>query len=102
MEEIREKLKTNLGNIITLKGKLSNIQWQHMIKFVDTHQNINYVDLRNDYQIVVYTKEEITCDKQIELKGKIIKLRGSKRSKSKVNDSYVEYQMIVDSWKCIE
>lgn len=102
MEEIVKNLKENVGNTIKIKGKKANGLWQHMQKNIETHQIINYINIDDTYQIVAYTKDKIKCEDRIELTGEIIELRGSKHPRSKVDESFSEYQMIVDSWKCID
>ena len=102
-EETRKYLAENVGKSIKIKGKISDIMWQRITTFVETHPNLNYFDLEDGFQIVVYTKEKITCKNQVEVFGKIIEIRGPpKEAKSKVNDDYVEYHITAESWKCVE
>ncbi|KKN49672.1 hypothetical protein LCGC14_0640410 [marine sediment metagenome] len=92
----------NLGKRVKIKGKIAENIWQHMTTIVNSHMNMEYFDLDDDPQIVIYSKGPISCKGTIELTGKVIKLEGkSKNPKYKINDEFYEFQMIVDSWKCI-
>jgi hypothetical protein len=102
MEENGIDLEKSVGKLVTLKGKLSDEIWQHMLEYIETHPHEHYFNLSDrNLQIVVYAKEKIDCDNEIEIKGKLIQLKGNKHPKSKVNESYVEYHLIADSWKCL-
>ena len=95
--------KNNVGKTLTIKGKITGIMWQHMFQDIEGYPNTNYVDLEENAQIVVYSKEPITCKGQIEVTGEIIKVGHEKGDpREKIPDEYWEYHMIVESWKCIE
>ena len=71
--------------------------------FVETHPFMHYFDLEDSHQIVIYTKEDLKCKKKIEMIGKLVKAEAKhKNPRSKITDKYFEYQLIVDSWKCLE
>lgn len=91
-------IQNAVGQTIMVKGHVSNIQWQHIIRFNKENPIISYVDLDDGFQIVVYSKEILPNKENILIKGKIIKINGpSKRpGESKVDDTYSEYQMIVE------
>ncbi|MFX1479665.1 MAG: hypothetical protein ACFFCI_16200 [Promethearchaeota archaeon] len=64
---------------------------------------MNYFDLSDGYQIVIYSKDSISCKENIKIIGKLIKVEGKRKNpRSKVNDKYFEYQILVDSWECSE
>jgi len=93
----------NVGKIVRIIGKISKVIWQHLTVFIDTHPYMSYFDLEDEYQIVIYTKNSISCKEKLEIIGKLIKTEGTRKNpRSKVNDEYFEYQLIVNSWKCLE
>ncbi|MFX0039176.1 MAG: hypothetical protein ACFFCY_06570 [Promethearchaeota archaeon] len=92
----------NVGKAVSIIGKLSNVIWQHLTAFIDSHPYMNYFDLKDGYQIVIYSTDSILCENQLEVNGKLIKTEGSRKNpRSKVNDEYFEYQLLVNSWKCL-
>jgi len=94
--------ESNIGKSVKIFGKLAKEIWQHLTTFIDSHPFITYFDLDNGYQIVVYTKDSISCKENIELTGKLIKVEGKhKNPRSKITEQYFEYQLLVDSWVCL-
>ncbi|MHA1875501.1 MAG: hypothetical protein ACTSUC_03545, partial [Promethearchaeota archaeon] len=63
----RNYLENNVGNIVKVKGRISEVIWQHMTALINSHPHMNYFDLVDDYQIIVYTKDQISCEGQIEI-----------------------------------
>ena len=99
----RTYLENNVGNIVKVKGRISKVIWQHMTAFINSHSHMNYFDLDDSYQIIVYTKDEISCYGQIEITGKVTKLESDYNNPEvKISDKFTEYHIIADSWKCIE
>jgi len=98
----RSDLERNVGKKVKIQGKISNVMWQHFTMKTINHPYMNYIDLDETLQIVVYSKEEITCKTNVELIGELIKV-GNKENdpRYKIHDEFFEYQLIVDSWKCI-
>ena len=95
--------ENKVGKKITITGKVSTVMWQHFNVSVDGHPHMNYIDLDDTRQVVVYTKDEITCKNAIELTGEVLKIDSKNNDpRSKIHDGFIEYQLIVDSWKCIE
>ena len=95
--------QNNVGKRVKIIGKIAKEIWQHLTTFVDSYPFMNYFDLDDGYQIVIYTKDFISCKDSIEILGKLIKVEGTrKNTRSKINDKYFEYQLLVDSWKCLE
>ncbi|MFW9874435.1 MAG: hypothetical protein ACFFG0_15120 [Candidatus Thorarchaeota archaeon] len=93
----------NVGKIVRIIGKISEVIWQHLTIFIDTHPYMSYFDLKDEYQIVIYTKDSISCKEKLEIIGKLIKTEGKRKNpRSKIDDEYFEYQLIVESWKCLE
>lgn len=92
----------NIGKKVKIIGKLAEEIWQHITTFVESHPYMNYFDLDDGHQIVIYTKDEISCKGKLETTGKLIKVESKhKNPRSKITDKYFEYQLLVDSWKCI-
>jgi len=96
-------LENNLGKKVKIVGEIGKAIWQHLTTYYDSHPFMNYYDLNDGHQIVIYTKEEISCKEKIEVIGKIIKVESQhKNPRSKISDKFSEYQLITDSWKCVE
>ncbi len=92
----------NVGNTVKIIGKIAREIWQHLTTLVDSHPFMNYFDLDDGYQIVIYTKDSLSCNEKIEIIGKLIKVEGKRKNpRSKINDEYFEYQLLVDSWTCL-
>jgi len=97
-----EDFERNIGEKVKIIGKLAKEIWQHLTTFIDSHPFMNYFDLDDGYQIVVYTKNSISCKEKMEIIGKLLKVEGKRKNpRSKINDKYFEYQLIVDSWDCL-
>lgn len=95
--------QNNLGKIVKIIGKIAKEIWQHLTTLVDSHPFMNYFDLDDGYQIVIYTKDSLSCSEKIEIVGKLIKVEGKRKNpRSKIHDEYFEYQLLVDSWKCLD
>jgi len=99
-EQTRKYLAENEGNSIKLRGKISNTMWQHIQIHLETHPNMNYFDLEDGFQIIIYSQDPISCKDKMEIEGKVIKVEGVKNSRSKAN-GFSEYHLVVDSWKKI-
>ena len=69
---------------------------------VKERPNMEYFDLDDDYQIVVYSQDKIECEGNLELIGELMKAKGvSKNPNTKIHDEiYFKYQLIVETWKC--
>ncbi|MHA2391531.1 MAG: hypothetical protein ACXAEX_06150 [Promethearchaeota archaeon] len=95
--------ENNIGNEVKIEGMIAKEIWQHLTVFLDSHPYMHYFDLEDGHQIVIYTKDAISCAEEIEIIGRVIKAEGQhKNPRSKTTDDYFEYQLIVDSWKCLE
>ncbi len=101
-EETRKYFEENEGKTIKIVGKISNIMWQHVQTYIEANPTINYVDLEDGFQIIIYTKEPIPCPENVEILGKVIKVGGSKDPRSKISDGHCEYHVIAETWKCIK
>jgi len=99
-QETKNYLAQNEGNTITIIGKISNVVWQHIISATNSHPYFSYFDLEDGYQIIIYTKNQITCKERVEVKGEVIRVEGNEDVDSKAA-GLVEYHIIADTWKCI-
>ena len=95
--------KGNLGKTITLRGKVSNQIWQHMISPNEDFPCVNYFGVVDDndeeeYQFVAYSKRPLPEDEIFELQGKLILLEGETKQPAKERRKYYsEYQIIVEN-----
>ncbi len=96
----RDFLKQNEGKVISIKGKISKSIWQHIQALITSHPHINYFELEDGFQILVYSKNQVDCNDILEITGRIIKVEGSKDINSKAYE-HTEYHIIADSWKCL-
>ena len=95
------EFEEHLGKEITLKGKISETPWQHMIDTSHNFENIYYLDLEGGDQIVFYSKEPVICSSVIRIEGKVIRVIGkSKRPGS--DTTFIEYQIVAEKWECLE
>ncbi len=96
-------LTNNLGKKVKIVGEIGKAIRQHLTTYIDSHPFMNYFDLSDGHQIVVYTKNSISCKEKIELVGEVIKVESQhKNPLSKISDKFSEYHLITDSWKCVE
>ena len=91
-------LKNYVGKKVIVEGKISKIPWQHLVNPPKTHPVDYYFDMEK-FQIVIYAKEKIACDKTLKVFGEVIELRGAGKG-SKADETFKEYHVVVDSWKC--
>ncbi|MBD3350944.1 MAG: hypothetical protein GF364_05605 [Candidatus Lokiarchaeota archaeon] len=95
-----EKIRNNVGKKITIRGEISRVPWQHLMKPTKEYPYAYYFDLPEDYQIVIYTKTELDERKyygnEIAVSGEVIEVTGrSKRPRDEV-ETYTEYHINVD------
>lgn len=91
------------GMTVTTRGRVAKVIWQHLMGGVPGKQSA-YFDLdENKTQIVVYWRDDPKCFALTEVTGKVLEVRGSsKRPGSKVDDSYAELHLDVESTRCVE
>jgi hypothetical protein len=98
--EEKDNLQDYEGKEICFEGTIAMIPWQHLINMPDTHGSINYIN-RGEDQVVAYTEKVINCKAKVAVKGTVIKTQG--KSKRPGDDEiFTEYQVIADSWECIQ
>ncbi len=104
MVEIFEfsSFEKNIGNKIKVTGIIAKEIWQHLVLSIKEYPHMEYFDLDEDHQIVVYSKDKIECEGKLELIGELLKAKGSsKNPRRKIHDDiYFEYQLMVETWKC--
>jgi hypothetical protein len=95
-------LGKNVGKMVTIKGHVSNIMWQHLMAYNKAYPHNSYFEIPDNNQIVLYSKNPLPNDRELTVTGKVIEVRGSSKRpgerESKVDDTYVEYHLLVDSW----
>lgn len=99
---VLDEIITALGKNITVTGSISEIIWQHLISYQNDFPHSSYFDLKDGYQVVLYSKDRIPKNKKIEITGKVIKIKGPSKRLSKVNEDYSEYQILVNNWKILD
>jgi hypothetical protein len=96
------EMRSCTGKKVELTGRISDTPWQHLIGNPFGYGESYYFDVK-DFQIVIYARTPITCPGEITVRGKVIKVQGPpKREGGKVDETYVEYHLIVDEWSCEE
>ena len=98
-----EILKSSVSKTIIITGYVSNVMNQHIIKHIKTHPIENYIDLDDGYQTIAYSKYTLPSNCLLKITGTVIETRGeferNGEMETKIDDSYVEYHILVDSWK---
>jgi hypothetical protein len=93
-------LESQVDKQVTIKGKISNVPWQHMIASVKGYPLNEYFDLEDKTQIVIYLKTAIPERGLIAVTGKVIGVKGgSKKPGAAKSEPYTEYHVAVDTWK---
>ncbi|OLS26829.1 MAG: hypothetical protein HeimC3_07210 [Candidatus Heimdallarchaeota archaeon LC_3] len=97
-----EKIIRSVNKHISIKGKISEIPWQHLVYSDPEYPHFEYFDLEDDYQIIIYTKQKITNQESILVYGKVIPVTGRpKRSNPESDEKFTEYHILVDKWDLI-
>ena len=86
MQNLSLKLSENVGNEISIVGFISNTPWQHLIDYYEEYKNIEYLDLEDVNQIVIYSKKPIRCEKQIKITGEVIEVSGKSKRPGDTSD----------------
>ena len=96
-----ENLIDNLGKVITIKGEITGIMWQHCLTSFEGYPYINYIDLDDNYipQIIINSKELIDFKGMIEVTGKIFRTSHEITYENvKIKETIWEYNLLVDYW----
>ena len=87
------------GKRIVIVGTVSGTPWQHMVDPRPSHPHETYFDMGRG-QIVVYSKEPVSCAGTVRIAGTVIRLEGSSRDPQR-KETGTEYQVLADSWECL-
>lgn len=88
-----------VGKKVKLAGTIAENPYQHLIQFDPEYPHINYINLENGDQIVVYSSKplEQIPNKMLKIKGTVIEVIGSsKRPNAPQLNDYKEYQIRID------
>jgi hypothetical protein len=92
------QLRESEGKTVTLSGTVSRMPWQHIIGNIEG-KRVEYFDLPDGDQIVIYVPENFNCSGRVKLTGKSFRVEaGAKRPGSE--ERFVDYQLNVTSWEC--
>ncbi len=99
-------LKEKIGQEVSVVGKISDIMWQHMIKYEPDYPEILYFDPKNgDAQIVLYAKTQIENkpNKYVKVFGIVKEIKSSHQKGQKIEDGdYREYHLIVNRYEYLD
>jgi hypothetical protein len=87
------------GKHVVVEGTVAKEIWQHMMAPTRTHPHEAYFDIGNQ-QIVIYSKDPITCSGTVQVAGTVVKIEGSFKDPRR-KESCTEYHITVDTWKCL-
>ena len=100
------QLKENIGQEVSIVGKISNIMWQHMIAYEPDYPEILYFDPKDGgAQIVLYSKTLIKNkpNKYVKVFGKVKEIKSSRQKGQKIEDGdYREYHLIVNRYEYVD
>ncbi|MFW9875981.1 MAG: hypothetical protein ACFFG0_23005, partial [Candidatus Thorarchaeota archaeon] len=72
--------ENNIAKEVKIIGRIAEEIWQHLTMFVESHPYMNYFDLDDGYQIVIYSKDDIPCKKKFEVTGQLIKVESKHKN----------------------
>lgn len=88
------------GRRVVIEGTASIEIWQHMIAFRPDYPHQTYFDMGRG-QIVVYSREEMSCPGAVRIEGTVIRLEGSSKNPRR-KEICTEYHVLADSWECVK
>lgn len=94
-----------VGRNVELRGRISDVVWQHLVGSFPGRPHSYYFDVGSS-QIIIYSAAPIDCRDSLAVRGRVVEIRGpSKRpgneGSTKVDESYAEYHILVDTWRCL-
>lgn len=87
------------GKRIVIVGTVSGTPWQHIVDPRPSHPYETYFDMGRS-QIVVYSKEPVSCAGTVRITGTVIRLEGSSGDPRR-KEACTEHQVLADSWECL-
>jgi len=103
---IRDKddLATRVGQIVTVDGTLADTPWQHPVAPPPSHRRINYMDLSDTFQLVVYSRDRVTCTpgQGLRVRGRVVRIEvPAKRAReSDPRTTVTAFHVAADTWEC--
>ncbi len=88
------------GQKVIVIGQISQVQWQHTIRYIKTHPVAINFDVGN-MQIIIYSKRDIDTKEKLKITGKVIKVDWESE-KAGNNSKFSEYHIIVDNYEVIK
>ena len=82
-----------------LTGTISDQPWQHMVDVHLSHPNLYYLDLEGGDQLVIYTKEPVSCT-NVKVRGQPVMIQGTSK-KPGSEEIYREKQILVEKFDCL-
>lgn len=89
-----------VGARVTIRGRLSDTPWQHMIGNVPGKQPA-YLDLDDKHQTVIYWAKPLACRGMLELTGTVIEVRGPEK-RPRPGHEVVERHLDVITARCVD
>ena len=96
-----EKLKQTVGKEIAIKGEISTTPWQHTIASLKEHPFIEYFDLEDGFQTVLYSKDDLPKGTFLKIRGTVIEVKGRSKRPTDEQDEFREYHIVVKEFQKI-
>jgi hypothetical protein len=93
------KLEKHEGRKVVIQGSVAKEIWQHMVAPSREYPHETYFDMK-DFQIIIYSKDTITCPGKVQAAGTVIRLEGSSRDPRR-KEAVAEFHVYVDTWECL-
>ena len=89
------EMQKHLNENVIVFGKISDEPWQHIVGNFNDYKYSYYFDLK-DIQIVLYSKNVISNNREMKIIGKVVKVC-SKSKKLNDGTEHCEYHILVDN-----
>lgn len=94
----RDSLSAWVGRSIQLQGTPARIPHQHLIERIPG-KAIEYLDLEDGAQLVVYAKDVPPCPGEVLVEGVLLRVEGA--GKAAGSGRVVELQLDASAWRCV-
>ena len=113
---VAEELPAHCGQLVTIRGRMVQPSSGHIIIVTVSHPYVGYVDFAGT-QIVIYSSKSIPPIGEVELKGRLLRVKAGRDSSPEPKESATEpdetesatkvpasnsglmgYQLIIDTW----